>query len=161
MKVFTLARQPHVSTLAGTGERGFADGDAQSALFDLPYGVTVDAQGNIIVADSENHRIRMVSLVIPTAAVLAVVSCRHKRLGKGCAPAMREMPDELWLKVFALARQQRVSTGLAGTGEEGFADGDAQSAQFNHPSGVAVDGQGNIIVADIRNHRIRMISMVE
>ena len=52
-----------------------------------------------------------------------------------------------------------VST-LAGTGKGGFADGDAQSAQFGYPIGVTVDGQGDIIVAD-SGHRIRMISMVE
>jgi hypothetical protein len=50
-----------------------------------------------------------------------------------------------------------VST-LAGTGEEGHRDGEGTVAQFNEPKGVAVDGGGNVIVADARNDRIRMIT---
>jgi DNA-binding beta-propeller fold protein YncE len=50
-----------------------------------------------------------------------------------------------------------VST-LAGTGEEGFQDGEGTVAQFNEPYGVAVDGGGNVIVADFCNHRIRNIT---
>jgi hypothetical protein len=50
-----------------------------------------------------------------------------------------------------------VST-LAGTGEMGHRDGEGAVAQFSMPSSVAVDGDGSIIVADTRNHRIRKIT---
>ena len=46
---------------------------------------------------------------------------------------------------------------LAGTGSEGFADGTGTAAQFNDPTGVAVDSSGNVFVADFSNHRIRKI----
>ena len=43
-------------------------------------------------------------------------------------------------------------------GTPGFRDGAAGSAQFYHPFGVAVDGEGNVLVADYNNHRVRRIS---
>jgi streptogramin lyase len=51
-----------------------------------------------------------------------------------------------------------VST-LAGTGAQGFQDGPAGSAQFSYPSGLAVDSNGNVLVCDTYNHRIRCLDM--
>jgi len=104
----------NVSTMAGSGVAGFADGYATAAQFNEPYGMALDAAGNLYVADSGNHRIRMID-------------------GNG-----------------------NVTT-LAGSGVAGFADGYAAAAQFNLPYGVAIDGVGNLYVADSANHRIRMI----
>ncbi|WP_394351410.1 YDG domain-containing protein, partial [Psychroflexus aurantiacus] len=103
-----------VSTLAGSGVSGFADGTGSSAQFRTPTGVAVDASGNVYVADANNHRIRKVT---PAGVV---------------------------------------ST-LAGSGVSGFADGTGSSAQFRFPYGVAVDASGTVYVADASNHRIRLI----
>ncbi len=51
-----------------------------------------------------------------------------------------------------------VMTSLAGSGNEGFADGLGTQASFNFPVGMAVDASGTVFVADWRNHRIRVIS---
>ena len=53
-----------VSTLAGSGTRGFQDGAGGSAQFNNPYGVAVDGEGNTIVADTFNHRIRKIELLL-------------------------------------------------------------------------------------------------
>ena len=50
-----------VSTLAGSGAEGAADGDAAAASFHRPFGVAVDAQGGILVADAHNHRVRRIA----------------------------------------------------------------------------------------------------
>ncbi|MDX1586920.1 MAG: IPT/TIG domain-containing protein [Balneolaceae bacterium] len=49
-----------VSNLAGDGVRGFRDGPAEEARFNEPLGITVDRNGTVYVADSENHSIRMI-----------------------------------------------------------------------------------------------------
>ena len=94
----------YVTTIAG--------GDAS---FDFPYGVAIDGEGNTIVADTVNNRIRRIT---PEGAV----------------------------------------TTIAGSGERGYADGQGTDASFHHPAGVAIDVDGNIIVADFHNKRIRRIS---
>jgi sugar lactone lactonase YvrE len=107
-----------VTTLAGSGASGFADGTGDEAQFNLPYGVALDSTGNdLYVADSGNHRIR--KIVVATGVV----------------------------------------TTLAGNGANGPADGTGTKARFSSPYGVAVDGSGNIYVADTNNHRIRKITI--
>ncbi len=113
--IATFAPAGVVSTLAGSGTGGFADGAGAQAQFYNPGGVAVDGAGNLYVADGTNHRIRKVS---PAGVV---------------------------------------ST-LAGSGTGGFADGAGAQAQFYYPGGVAVDGAGNVYVADGSNHRIRKVT---
>jgi glucose/arabinose dehydrogenase len=104
-----------VSTLAGSGRHGFADGAGAAAQFDRPTGVAVDGEGSIIIADYGNQRVRKLT------------------------------PDGT------------VST-LAGSGREGFADGTGAAAQFDCPEGVAVDGEGSIIIAEYYEKRLRKIT---
>jgi trimeric autotransporter adhesin len=70
-----------ISTVAGTGSSGYSGdgGLATSAALNYPYGVAIDASGNIYIADTHNHRIRMLSLYLrdiafpsPSSIVTAV-----------------------------------------------------------------------------------------
>jgi ABC-type branched-subunit amino acid transport system substrate-binding protein/sugar lactone lactonase YvrE len=121
-----------VSTVAGTGVPGYADGPASTAQFNYPNGVAVDAGGNVYVADTFNHRIRVIRPAGP--ALPAPVGAAQVSSSEGV-----------------------VST-LAGDGEAGHRDGPAAQAQFDAPTDVAVDAAGVIYVADSRNNRIRTIS---
>jgi len=104
-----------VSTLAGNGDKGFANGPAANASFNSPSGVAVDVSGNVYVADTGNNLIRQIS---PSGDV----------------------------------------TTLAGTGSAGSKDGGVAKASFNQPVSVAVDGSGNLYVADYGNNLIRKIT---
>jgi len=122
-RIRKIAPDGTVTTLAGSTETGYAagyaDGPASQALFQGPRSVDVDGAGNVYVADTGNHCIRVIS---PGGATSFIV------------------------------------TTLAGTPEPGYADGQGAVARFNFPSGIAVDAQGNLYVADTANHRIRKIT---
>ena len=64
-----------VSTIAGSGEEGFADGVGAAAQFDWPFGVAVDSEGNIIVADRCNSSVRLLPLA--AAPCLAWPECHE------------------------------------------------------------------------------------
>ncbi len=108
-----------VTTFAGSpGANGSADGTGSAARFNLPTGLTVDASGNLFVADTNNNTIRKIT---PAGAVTT----------------------------FA---------GLAGV--SGSTDGTGANALFNRPSGLAIDGAGNLYLADTGNSTIRRITAV-
>jgi DNA-binding beta-propeller fold protein YncE len=161
-----ITPQDHVSTLAGTGEQGHQDGEGTVAKFDLPSDIAVDRDGNIIVADTMNRRIRKIT---PQGQVstLAGTGEEGHRDGEG-TDAQFEFPSGVAVdgdgnvvvadnhRIRLITPQGQVST-LAGTGEEGYRDGEGIDALFNSPSGVAVDEEGNIVVADEHNHRVRRV----
>ena len=150
--------------LAGSGRYGFADGAGIAAQFHYPKGIAVDGDGNILVADMINHRVRRIA---PCGTVSTVAGGRQ---GYGASGAARfNGPQGIAVdgegNIFVLDTWNRrvrkitpngiVST-LAGTGRNGYADGAGASAQFFDPYGVAVDGEGNAIVSDF--NRVRKIT---
>ncbi len=160
-----------VSTLAGTGTAGFMDGVDNVAKFDKPFGVVVDSDGNVYVADSENHRIRKVTStgVVSTLAGTATGTAGFMdgvgnvaRFDKPFGVVV-DSDGNVYVADSENHRIRKVtSTGvvstLAGTGTAGFMDGMGNVAKFDKPFGVVVDSDGNVYVADSENHRIRKIT---
>jgi sugar lactone lactonase YvrE len=158
-----------VSTLAGSGIAGFADGKGNIAEFNLPYGIAADLQGNLFVADDINNRIRKID---PTGSVTTIAGTGAPGFidGPGSS-AQFNVPDavavdaggNLFVADVANNCIRRISASgivstVAGDGRPGFIDGLGKGAEFKQPNGVAVDGKGNIYVADNANNSIRMIS---
>ena len=119
-----------IYTIAGTGTRGFSGdgGPATSAELYVPDGVTVGAAGNVLIADSSNNRIRVVAGSNGTFYGIAMTA-------------------------------GRIYT-IAGNGTAGFSGdgGPATSAEFNIPQSVAVDAAGNALIADTYNNRVRVVA---
>ena len=151
-----------VTTLAGNGEFGYADGRGAAACFRGPTGIAVDAAGVVFVADHFNSRIRRITNgVVDTLEGKGDGAAAHYYLPGGLAldPATGHL-------LVASRGNHRISTidprsgvvaMLAGSGSEGSSDGDAAAASFNRPCGIAFDAQGGILVADADNHRVRRI----
>ena len=170
-----------VSTLAGTaGIRGTADGTAGAAQFYLPAGLTVDTSGNVWVSDSGNYTIRKITSggVVTTAAgvpglpgfvdgtgTAALFDLYTQGQGGTALPSLAAdangniyVSDNNNSTIRKIVASTAVVTTLAGTPGEGNSDGSGSSAHFNLPAGMAVDGSGNIYVADLDNYTIRKIT---
>ncbi len=157
-----------VTTLAGSGVAGFADGQGAAAQFSSPDGVAVDSAGNVYVADTSNHRIRKIT---PSGSVstLAGTGTAGSINGAG-ATARFDSPRDVtidnagtlyiadnWTNSIRSVKQDGTVSTLAGSGVGGYADGPATTARFNRPIGVAVDGAFNVYVVDMDN-RVRKIT---
>lgn len=158
-----------VSTLAGSGSAGFANGTGTAAQFSSPSGVAVDAAGNVYVADSNNHRIRKISAA---GVVSTLAGSGSAGYGDGTGTAARfDSPSGVAVdtsgnvyvadsnnhRIRKITPAGVVST-LAGDGTSAFADGTGTAARFTWPYGVAVDATGTVYVADTNGNRIRKIT---
>ena len=160
---------PIVQTIAGNGEHvASADGESRSS-FAEPFGVAVAPDGSTYVSDAGNaHRIRRVSA---TGDIVTIAGyARGFADGSGTAAAF-DTPSGIALDragnllvadtgnhAIRRVAPGGVVTTVAGVGAPGFRDGPADEAMFNAPVGVAVDGAGNVLVADTYNDRLRVIT---
>jgi hypothetical protein len=156
-----------VSTVAGNGVAGFADGPAATARFNLPYGIDVDAAGVLYVADTTNRRIRTIA-TDGTVATLAGDGTAGTLDGPG-ATAQFTSPYGVVVnaagtvyvsdygnhRIRAISPAGTVST-LSGS-TAGYTDGLGSVAKFNAPYGIAVDSTGVVYVSEFANRRIRKI----
>jgi sugar lactone lactonase YvrE len=161
-----------VTTLAGMAHRdGNADGTGADARFGGPAGVAVDRAGNVFVADQPNHTIRLITPagVVTTLAGTAAISGSadgHGHDAQFNTPAGVAVDsvdnvyvaDQLNHTIRKMAPGGFVTTLAGSAGTPGTVDGIGHAALFNKPSGVAVDGAGNVYVADSMNSAIRKIT---
>lgn len=118
-----------VTIVAGDGSLGKRDGEAGQARFYGPSAVAVAEDGMIYVADTLNHLIRSVT---PDGTV-TTLNAASDRL-------VEVSPGDV------------IEAG-------GYRDGSLQQALFNEPSGLALDAEGNLYVADSGNHLIRYVNL--
>jgi len=162
-----------VTTLAGSGTAAFADGTGAAASFNGPWGVAVLSDGNIAVADSLNHRIRLVDPTSGVVSTLAGSGTGTFADGTGAAASFYGpwgidvvpssnvivVADRSNHRIRLVTYPGGVVTTLAGNSSATFANGTGAAASFYFPNGVAVIPSSNvIIVADANNNRIRQIT---
>ncbi|MES2535149.1 MAG: NHL repeat-containing protein, partial [Pseudomonadota bacterium] len=161
-----------VTTLAGAaGVTGGNDGTGGAARFVAPRGILFDGAGSLYVADTNNNTIRRI--VIATADVTTFAGTAGNFGSSDGTGAAAQFLSPSGITVDASGTlyvtdannntirkitPAGVVTTLAGmAGNAGNSDGTGGAAQFRGPFGVAVDGAGNLYVADTNNHTIRKI----
>src|SRR5260221_551174 len=168
-----------IQTVAGNGTRSFSGdgGLATGALLSFPVGVFVDGSGNIFVADQENHRVREV--VAATGIINTVAGNGTEGLSGDGGPATSaslnfpsgvfvDSAGNIFIGDYANQRIRKVdaATGViqtvAGNGVGGLSGdgGPATSAELFFPISVSGDRQGNLLIVDSGNNRIRRVSGV-
>jgi hypothetical protein len=170
-------------TIAGTaGNNAAADGTNSAALFYWPQAITVDTNGNLYVVDSHENTVRKVAPV-GTNWVVTTIAGTNGISGSGASDgtngsAQFNEPTSIAMdgagnlyvadggnntirKITPVGTNWVVST-IAGTADPngGPDDGTNGSAQFDYPSGITVDTNGNLYVADAFNDTIRMVAPV-
>lgn len=165
-----------ISTIAGTGVPGFSGdgGSAVTAMLSSPFGIAIDGEDNLYIADSSNQRIRKVDL--GTGQITTVAGSGNFGFQGDGSPAVSasfkapqgvavDESGNLFIADTFNNRVRRVdgTTGIvttyAGNGSFAFAGdaGPAEEASLRQPEDVAVDRQGNVFIADTSNHRIRQV----
>ena len=165
-----------ISTLAGTGERGFSGdgGPATDATFNRPHSIALDGKGSLYVADIGNHRIRRVDL--GTGVVTTFAGTGERAPTPDGAPvegtplngprALAFAPDgDMYVAlregnaVYRVDMAERRLHHVAGTGEKGYSGdgGPARTATLAGPKGIEIGPDLAIYLADTENHAIRRI----
>jgi hypothetical protein len=175
-----------ITTVAGDGTEAYGgdNGLAIDAQLQSPAGVAVDEDGNFYIADANNNRIRKV--IAATGVITTVAGSEPIGHGNGgfsgdggpATDAQLDYPTRVAVdatgnlyvadsynhRIRKVIAETGVITTVAGSGLTGFDKGGfggdgglATEAQLNFPTGVALDGEGNLYIADNGNHRIRKV----
>ena len=160
-----------VTTLAGNGSRGYADGTGLSAMFNQPSGLVLDAAGNVYVADTFNDIIRRITPTGTVTTWAGVPGVGGYADGAG-VDALFNQPTGLAIDsagnvyvadtgngVIRLIKPDGTVRALAGLPTvAGLLDGTGTNALFNQPEGVSLDASGNLFVTDNGNAAIRKVT---
>ena len=154
-----LAGSACVTTVAGSGDIGNVDGTAHMAQFSMPHSVVVDAESNIHVADYGNNNLtRLISNEGVTTPQEDAIAFPHPANQVTDSSGNRYIADTYGNRILKVTAAG-VTTVLAGTGHSSGVDGDASSASFSLPTGLALDAEGALYVADMGNRKIRKITI--
>ncbi len=173
----TDRRTGQVTLVAGNSTAGFSGdgGAATSAQLNQPSGLAIDSAGDLLIADTNNHRIRKVSIATGVISTVAGNGSAGFSGDNGAAvSASLNSPGAIAVdfsgnilisdtnnnRIRQVTLSSGVITTIAGNGASGFSGdgGAAVSAQLSFPIGIAVDASSNIYVADVLNNAVRKIS---
>ncbi|WP_078897107.1 NHL repeat-containing protein [Streptomyces rimosus] len=166
-----------ITTIAGNGQAGYVSdgGPAIATKLNEPIDVDVDDAGNVYIADGANHRVRKVT---PAGTITTVAGTGEGGYVSDGGPAIAtkinyphgiavDREENLYFSEWSNHRVRKVTptgtiTTIAGNGQAGYVSdgGPATSTKLYHPSGLTVDSEGNLYIADFLNHRVRKVTPV-
>lgn len=158
-----------VTTVAGTGAKGSANGNGTAASFNQPFGMVVDSGGNLYVADSANNTIRKITPARDVTTFAGSVTPGSTN-GNGTLASFdrptglaSDTGGNFYTGDFNNNMIRKITpaadvTTIAGSGAFGSTNGNGTAASFNNPAGVAVDAAGNVYISDYNNNLIRKIT---
>lgn len=159
-----------VTTIAGNGTTGYSDGVWPNVRFANPSGIAVDHEGNILVADRKNNRIRKVAVSTGVVTTIGGNGKKESIDENGLKSSFSEpfgisidvngnlYIADLTSHMIRLMRPSGDVVTVAGDGTAGFADGTKTVSKYSSPTDAVADAAGNIFVADLSNARIRKVS---
>lgn len=173
-RVLKATSNGQLTTFAGNGKRGFGGdgGPAEKAQLAGPIDVTLDREGNLLIADFGNNRVRKVD---PAGTITTIVgSGVTGSSGDGGSALKAQLRNPAGLVVDSLGNlyiadsnnhkvrkvtpNGKIST-IAGIGRQGMSgdNGPATAAKLNRPYDLAIGRGGSLFIVDQDNHRIRVI----
>jgi trimeric autotransporter adhesin len=174
-RIRRIAANGVLSTVAGTGTYGFGGdgGPATQAMLANPFGIALDRQGNLYIADSDNNRVRRVASNGTISTVAGNGNQAFGGDGGAATSASLSFPSgvavdaagNLYIADMFHNRVRRVAvngviTTAAGNGNYEYTGdgGAATSASLRYPVAVGFDGAGNLYIADSLNHSVRKVT---
>ena len=167
-----------IETVAGTGkpDNNGDEGTANKINIGQTFGVEFGPDGDLYIAEVENHRVRRLNL--RTNRISTVAGNGQSGYSGDGGPAVKAALNEPYEirfdqdgNMFVVEMMNHIVrridaadntiTTVAGTGQPGYSgdDGPANQAQLNRPHSIALDESGNLYIADIANHRIRRVNL--
>ncbi len=149
-----------VTTLAGTGMfGGYVDGGVATAEFNRPVGIAIDNAGNLYVADNGNNRIRKIDTNNMVSSIFSVSLPPDVDVDASGNIYIVD-PNNACIRKIDPMGNVSIAAGTCAPSDAGYLDGAAETAMFSTPNGLAVDGTGDVFVADLGNYRIRKIDVM-
>lgn len=168
-RIRRISTTVNVSTIAGNGQNGFADGNGVAAQFNGLAGLAMSPTDILYVADVLNHRIRRIDGQ-GTVTTLAgngtgafvngtgTAARFNNPYGVSCDPLGNIYVADLTNHSIRRVTPRGVVTTVAGNGTAGLAEGTGMAARFNQPTDITVVPNGDLYIADYGNQRVRRIT---
>ncbi len=176
--VFSIAKAQMIVTVAGNGVQGFTTDGIAAITSELnnPYNVAVDASRNIFIADYDNNRIRKVTASTGIISTLAGTGTAGFSGDSGLATQAKinqprgiaideqgnvYFADQANFRIRKVDAATGIITTVAGNGAPGYSgnNGPATAAMINFAHSIAIDPNGDLVIADTWNHLIRKVTM--